>query len=106
MERPQVRQSSKPIRQTLVKPKLLLGVVPFIPGSLVVVLVFWLCLVPGVYTSIPVGVFVLFVMWLATVHDAFWAEIGMQKLLSACRRCLRTRGRTVFSPRRKFKAAR
>ena len=105
MERPQVR-AGKPIRQTLVKPKLLLGLVPFIPGSLVCVFVIWLCLVPGVYTSIPVGAFVFFAMWLATIHDAFWAEIGMQKLLSACRRLVRTRGRTVLSPRRKYKAAR
>lgn len=105
MERPQVR-TGKPIRQTLVKPKLLLGVVPFIPGSLVFVLVAWLCLVPGVYVSIPVGGIVVFCMWIATMHDAFWSEIGMQKFLSACRRMVRTRGRTLFSPRRKYKAAR
>jgi hypothetical protein len=54
--------------------------------------------------SIPVGAFVLFTMWLVTIYDPFWFEIGAQKLVSACQRAARTRGRSLS--RRKYKAAR
>lgn len=105
MERPPVHVG-KPIRQTLVRPKLLFRIVPFFPGLLLCVAVLWACIVPGLYVSIPLGGFVLMVMWMATAHDPFWSEIGTQKAISACRRLARTRGRTLFSPRRKYKAAR
>lgn len=104
-ERPQVR-NTRPIRQTQLKPKLLFSLFPIAPGGLTIVIVAWFCLVPKVYVSIPIGALILFGMWMATMVDAFWFEIGTQKFILCCRRHLRTRGRFLFSPRRKYKAAR
>lgn len=105
MERPQVR-NTRPIRQTQLRPKLLFNLFPLAPAGLTIVVVAWLCLVPKVYISIPIGALVLFGMWIATIVDAFWFEIGTQKFISFMRMHLRTRGRFLFSPRRKYKAAR
>ena len=99
MERPR-----RIIRQTLVRPKLSLDIVPTVPFYLLIAVVSWFCLVPGVWISIPAGGVVLLAMWGATVYDPYWFEILHQRLSSYLWRLIRTRGRSRFL--RKFKSAR
>jgi hypothetical protein len=105
MERSPVR-AGRPIRQTQVRPKLVAGLFPFFPAFLAFVLAFWFWHVAGITLLVVVSVFllVLVLMWLATMHDAFWCEIGTQRVISFFRRVARTRGRSLRL--RKYKAAR
>lgn len=98
-ERPQ-----RQIRHTLVKPKLSFGLVPTIPFYLLVAVVAWFCLVPGVYVSIPGGAVVLVGMAVMTAHDPHWFEILYQRMQTYLRRLIRTRGRSRHY--RNYKAGR
>lgn len=99
MERP-----SRIIRQTLVRPKLSLGIVPTVPYYLLIAVVTWFVLVPKVWISVPCGGVVFVAMWIATAHDPHWFEIFHQRLSSYLWRLIRTRGRSRFL--RKYKSAR
>ena len=99
MERPR-----RVIRQTLTRPKLSLGMIPTAPFYLLIAVVTWFVLVPGVWISVPAGGLIFLGMWQATVKDPHWFEVAHQRLASYLRRLIRTRGRSRSL--RKFKASR